>query len=203
MSARGDKGVYGDAPGPAVGATSGPATEAEVRAMFEERARAELAAADAAAPGSDRVAWRGALLAEVAVVKGLPGPAEVSGNAALAGPDGEAAIKALEALGWSADAVFFTLSRPEPGLAPELRGDRLRLQLEAVDPALVLALDSEAAQDVALAFGIQLPGLGSAVRVFGRRIVAVDGLEASLSDQKRKARVWAQMQAAKPEGPVY
>jgi hypothetical protein len=33
--------------------------------------------------------------------------------------------------------------------------------------------------------------------------VAVDGLEASLSDPARKKRVWRQLQAAKAEGPVY
>ena len=35
----------------------------QVRALFESRARAELAAADALAPGSDAVAWSGALFA--------------------------------------------------------------------------------------------------------------------------------------------
>jgi hypothetical protein len=182
---------------------AGTEDESRLRALFEQRARAELAAADAAAPGSDIVSWRGALLADVAVVKGLPGPAEVSGNPALAGVDGEAALKALERLGWPVGNIFFTLSRPEPGLEAERRGDRLRLQIEAVDPQLVLALDSEAAEDVAVAFGIERPQWGVATRVLGRRIVTVDGLEASLADQERKARVWGQMQAAKPEGPAY
>jgi len=196
MSAAGDTGA------PPAPSAQG-ADEAAVRAAFETRARAELAAADAAAPGSDVVAWRGALLAQVAVVKGLPGPSEASGNPAVSGPDGDAAVKALERLGWARDDVFFTLSRPEPGLAAEQRGDRLRLQIEAVDPELVLALDSEAADDVALAFGTPKPVWGTAVRVLGRRIVAVDGLEASLGDQARKARIWAQLRAATPEGPVY
>ena len=178
-------------------------TPEQVRALFEARARTELAAADALAPGSDVVAWSGALLAEIALVKGLPGPAEASGGAALSGADGEAARKALTALGWADDAIFCTLSRPEPGLPAEQRGDRLRLQLEAVDPALVLALDAEAAADLAEAFGIAQPAFGAEVRVLGRRIVAVDGLEASLGESARKKRVWSQLQAAKPDGPVY
>ena len=182
---------------------TGQLSETQTRGLFEDRARAELAAADATAPGSDVVAWRGALLAQVAVVKGLPGPGEASGSAAVSGADGDAAVKALERLGWSAEDAFFTLSRPEPGLSPEQRGERLRLQLEAVDPALILALDVEAAEDVALAFGIERPAAGVAVRVLGRRVVAVDGLEASLGDPKRKARVWGQMQPARPEGPAY
>jgi len=179
------------------------ARQAKARAVLEARARAELAAADAAAPGSDRVPWRGALLAQVAVVKGLPGPAEASGDPALSGADGDAAIKALERLGWSGQDVFFTLSRPEPGIEPERRGDRLRLQIEGVDPELVLAVDAEAADDVALAFGVERPRWGVVERVLGRRVVAVDGLEASLGDEARKARVWSQMRVAKPLGPVY
>ena len=46
-----------------------------------------LGAADALAPGSDIVASGGGLLAQVALVKGLPGPAEAAGGAALSGVD--------------------------------------------------------------------------------------------------------------------
>jgi hypothetical protein len=178
-------------------------TAEQVRAEFEERARAELKAADALAPGSDAVAWSGALLAEVALVKGLPGPAEASGGSALSGVDGEAALKALAALGWDGGGVFRTLSRPEPGISSARRADRLRLQIEAVDPALVLALDAEAAVDVAQALGVAPPPFGREARAAGRRVVAVDGLEASLGEPARKKRVWRQLQAAKPTGPVY
>lgn len=176
----------------------------KLRALHEARARAELSAADALAPGSDRVAPRGALLAEVAAVKGLPGPAEASGGAAMSGADGEALLKALEALGYALGSVFFTLSRPEPGVSPERASDRLRLQLEAVDPRVIIALDAEAAADVAEAFGCEQPRPGaSAVRVLGRRLVAVSGFEAALANPKAKQRVWAELKAAKPEGPAY
>jgi uracil-DNA glycosylase len=174
-----------------------------VRSDFEERARAELRAADALAPGSDAVAWTGELLATIALVKGLPGPAEASGGDALSGADGDAALKALAALGWDVGAVFRTLSRPEPGSAEARRTDRLRLQIEAVDPALVIALDAEAADDVGGAFGIKPPAFGREIRHQGRRFVAVDGLEASLGEPSRKKRVWRQLQAAKPAGPIY
>jgi hypothetical protein len=179
------------------------AAVAEIRALHEARARAELAAADALAPGSDAVAWRGALMADVAVVKGLPGPAEASGGAAMSGADGEAVVKALDALGWSGENVFFTLSRSEPGLEGPAAADRIRRQIEAVDPRLVIALDDLAAADVAEGFGVAVPRCGEAARVLGRTIVAVDGFEASLGDPVRKRRVWRQLQAAKPEGPVY
>lgn len=175
----------------------------KLRALHLGRARAELAAADRLAPGSDRVAPRGALLAEIAAVKGLPGPAEASGGAAMSGADGEALRKALEALGWPEDAVFYTLSRPEPGMEPERVSDRLRLQLEAVDPRVVIALDGVAAADIANAFGCAEPMPGTQVRVLGRQIVAVSGFEDSLADPKTKQRVWAELKHAKPEGPVF
>lgn len=180
-----------------------PHSAEEVRAWFEARAQAELAAADTLAPGSDVVASRGALVAQVAVVKGLAGPAEASGGDALSGADGAAIVKALEALGWSAADVFFALSRPEPSTSAERRASRLRLLLEAIDPKLIVALDSEASEDVAKAFGITRPSLGECVRVLGRRVVAIDGFEASLADPARKKRVWSQLQTAKPDGPVY
>jgi len=175
----------------------------ELRALYEAKVRAELAAADALAPGSDAVPWRGALLSRVALVKGLAGPAEVAGGAALSGPDGDAASKALEALGYDVGDAFFTLSRPEPGIGLPQRAERLRAQIEAVDPAVVLALDSEAAEDLAVAFGAPPLAFGRESLVLGRRFVAVDGLEASLGDDPRKRRVWSQLKAAAEEGPVY
>ncbi len=102
------------------------------------------------------------------------------------------------------DSVFFTLSRPEPGIDRERASDRLRLQLESVDPRVIVALDAEAAADVAEAFGCEQPVPGGApLRVLGRRIVAVSGFEAALADPKAKQRVWAELKTAKPEGPVY
>jgi hypothetical protein len=133
----------------------------------------------------------------------LRGPAEESGGAALCGADGEAAVKALAALGYHEDALFFTLSRPEPDIESGRRARRLRAQIEAVDPLLILAVDAAAADDVAAAFGIERPAFGREARVLGRRIVAVDGLEESLTDPARKRRVWDQLKAARPSGPVY
>jgi hypothetical protein len=183
--------------------TEPPVAPDEARTEFEARTRAEIAAADALAPGSDMVASRGALLAQVVVVKGFAGPAEASGGAALSGADGVAVVKAVEALGWNAGDIFFALSRPEPGIEAGRRADSLRLLLEAVDPKMVIALDSEARADVAEALGVARLPLGEGVRVLGRRVVAVDGFEASLCDPARKKRVWSQLQAAKAEGPVY
>lgn len=180
----------------------GETRAASTSALYEAKALAELAAADALVPGSDSVAWRGALLADVAVVKGLAGPAEAAGGRALEGRDGEAVDKALEALGHNSGLTFYTLSRPVPDAARQDRADRIRLQLEAVGAELVICLDSEAAEDVAAAFDVPSIAFGVVHAVLGRRVVAVDGLEASLDDARRKARVWRQLKSAEPQRAV-
>lgn len=174
-----------------------------LRALYEAKVAAELGQAETLAPGSDRVAPRGDLLASVALVKGLPGPAEASGGAALTGADGEAADKALAALGWDPARVFRTLSRPEPGIEPARAAARLRRQLEAVGAELVIALDAEAATDVANAFATPALSAGEVRSACGRRLLAVTDFEASLGDAKQKGRVWQQLKSATPLPPVY
>jgi hypothetical protein len=168
-----------------------------VRALYEAKTCEELRQADALAPGSDVVGSSGELLCQVALVKGLPGPAEKAGGAALSGPDGAAADAAVEALGYDPDATFRMLSRPESSLDPGRRTSRLRRALEAVDPLVVIALDADAAADIQDAFELTRLVFGRPIRVGGRLIVAVDGLEASLADAARKRRVWRQMQAVR------
>ncbi len=180
------------------GAAEVPApTREDLIDLYESKARAELAEADGLASGADVIASSGSLIAQVALVKGLPGPAEAAGGAALSGPDGVAADSALSALGYDHSAAFKTLSRPEPGLGREQRVTRLRYVLEAVDAFAIVALDAEAAEDVRDAFGIDRLAFGRPVRAAGRTIVAVDGLEASLADAERKRRVWRQLQSLK------
>lgn len=176
---------------------------ARIRALHEARARAELAAADALAPGSDTVAWRGELLPAVALLKGLPGPAESAGGAAVSGADGRAASKALERLGYDASSAFWALTRPEPTIDPERRAARVKALIEAVDAPLVIALDTPAAEDVAAAYSLAELRAGRACTARGRRFVAVDGLEESLADERRKAAVWRQLKAAAPRGPAF
>lgn len=182
--------------------TSDHARAHELQREFEQKARAELAAADRAAPGSDAVAWSGDVFAEVALVKGDPGPAEVAGGSALSGPDGVAARKALQALGFDPDSVFRTVARPEAGIDSGALRDRLRLQIEAVDPTAVVALDAFAAEEVAAAFTLGSLGFGRPVSSGGRTFLAVDGLEASLSDERTKRKVWRQLQALAPRPPA-
>jgi len=176
---------------------------AEIREIHESRARAELAAADAKCPGADTVSWRGALLAEIAIVKGMPGPAEAAGGAALSGADGDAIEKGLQKLGWKPETAFYTLSRPVAGADRERCAARLRLQIEAVDPIAVVALDDHAAEDLAAAFGVEPIVPGAPRDVLGRRFVTLTAFEASLSDQRRKQRSWSELQSARPPGAVY
>ena len=174
-----------------------------LRAQHEARVRTELAAADRLLPGSDGVPSAGTHFATIVVVKGLPGPAEASGKPAMSGADGAAARKALGALGWEADSAFFMLSRPGSSADAPRRAARLRFQIEAVDPEFVLAVDTDAAADVAEALGLERLALGAVVRADGRRVLACDGLEASLSDANRKRRVWSQLKLATPPATVY
>ncbi|MBE0476205.1 MAG: hypothetical protein IBX62_03795 [Coriobacteriia bacterium] len=162
-----------------------------LRELYEAKARAELAGADALAPGA-AVPWSGDPLAPVAAVKGVPGEAELGGGAAFSGRDGEALRRALAALGETRD-VFLTCSRPDAGMSEEAVDARLRAQLAVVDPSLVIATDAQAARDVARALGVARPRFGQRFERHGTTFLAVDGLEASLDEERRKARVWRQL----------
>ncbi len=171
--------------------------------MFRAKAAEELAAADRLLPGSDAVPSSGDPSAATLLVKGRPGPAEVSGGAALSGPDGEAAHKALEALGFDAGDVFATLSRSASGCESAQIARRLRMQVEAVDPTTVIALDPTGAADIALALGFEEPEAGVLVKHGGRQIMALTGLEESLSDPHLKRQVWKQLQGLAPPEPIW
>ncbi|MDT8435027.1 MAG: hypothetical protein RQ731_09770 [Anaerosomatales bacterium] len=185
------------------GQPQAPENEAsKLEQTYSAKAHAELAAADRLAPGIDGVPWSGDVFAEVVLVKGEPGPAEVSGGPALSGPDGVAMRKALEALGFDPASVFATVARPEAGIDASLLRERLRMQIEAVDPTVVVALDAMAATEVAAVFDLGQPAYGTAVHANGRAFVALEGLESSLADARLKRRVWRQMQAIQVRPPA-
>ncbi len=170
---------------------------------YRLKALAEISDADRELPGADAMPCSGDPLARVMLVKGEPGPAEISGGVALSGADGEAAVKALSALGFDPDSVFAVVSRPVEGGEPDARIRRLAMLVEAVDPSAVVGLDATAAADIAAALEIPEIAFGAASRTAGRTIVCVDGLEASLSDERRKRRVWHQLRALAPAEPVW
>lgn len=136
----------------------------------------------------------GSMFAQVMLVKGIPGPAEAAGEKPLAGADGEAIGKALAALGFDAAKSFKTLTRPSGSDHPDSTvASRLRVQIEAIDPFWIFALDRIAAADVARALGIDVPDFGRAVHVRDRVVHAVDGFEEALGDEGRKRVIWGQL----------
>lgn len=162
----------------------------ELLALYEAKARAELDDANGAA-GVDADARRGALMAPVALVVGLPGTAEPP----LSGEAGEAVGKALVALGFPAGSEFVIASHPlsDAGDGPLAR--RLRLAIEAVDPTLVLALDAVAARDLSVAFDLGDLLVGVPVSALGRTFGYVGEFAASLGDESAKVRAWGAMKA--------
>ncbi len=175
-------------------------TEAEqIRHLYEARVRHEIDASEEDA-GRDTVRWAGDLSARTLFVKGEPSEADAAAGAAFAGEDGDAARKALAALGRIDGGVAFTCSRP-PGLSAAARDRRLLTQLEALDPGTVIAADAAAAADVArvLGSGGLAPGKPTGVR--GREVLALSGLEECLRDEGKKRIVWAELRSlARQEG---
>jgi hypothetical protein len=173
-----------------------------IAARYESKILAELDGADALFPGTGPGTRAGDPFAAVMLVKGLPGPAEIAGDPVLNGADGDAACKALAALGFDPESVFRTLSRPGGAAGPGAVA-RLRAQIEAVDPYAVVALDDAAGQDLAAACGAAALKPGVVDASGSRMLLVVDGLEASLQDPVAKRRVWRQLQALKPRTPAW
>ena len=173
----------------------------ELEVAYAAKVQQELTDADRMAPGADSSSSSGDVFADAFLVKGDPGPAEVAGGTALSGPDGEAARRALEALGFDPASVFATVARPEPDVDPEGLHARLRMQVEAVDPYAVVGLDRVATDLIREAFALSALRPGRQKHVHGRVFVAVDGLEASLSDVALKQRVWRQFRVLTPRPP--
>jgi hypothetical protein len=167
---------------------------ARLARLYASKVKAELKRADEALGVPVRIDGAGEMLASVVLVKGVADAAERAGRRALTGADGEAAGKALQALGFDEGDAWAVVSRPAEAPA-EARARRLELIVEAVDPRLVVALDDEAAEDLAAAFGLRALPLGQPVVARGRTLGAVGGLAASLGDPAAKARVWARFKA--------
>jgi hypothetical protein len=160
---------------------------AELAALYEAKALAELADGDALV-GAEEQGWRGQPLGPLAFVASVLPVGDVL----------EALDKAADALG--AAPAFVIASRPGGAGAEEARGRRLALMVEAADPAVVIALDGPAAGDLAEALGAQTMVPGQSARLRGRVLGSAAEFAASLSDVPAKARVWAAMKAIAAEG---
>lgn len=128
-------------------------------------------------------------IAEVLCLKGVPGPAEKSGESVGSGPDGEALAKALPVLGYDEGALAFL---EVEGIGPQL----LREAIEAVDPAVVVTLDPAARTAACGCLGVPEPDPGVMVMAHGRALVAVDSFETSLASEDAKRIAWHQLKAA-------
>lgn len=171
-----------------------PTPSPELGEIFRARLQAELARADSELPGADAIRSSGEPSAPLLLVKGEPGPAEAGGGLALGGEDGAAVAKALDALGRDPQATYAVLSRPVTGAPEDRVAARLRHIIETCDPLWVVALDIEAAEDIARALGSTQARPGAPQKALGRSVLALEGLEASLTDDALKRRVWEQLQ---------
>jgi hypothetical protein len=99
--------------------------------------------------------------------------------------------KALDALGVARPRYGACTSATPRTKAPR----RLRLLVEAIDPAVVVLLDPAAAVDFARAFTVPVPEPGVASSISGRVVLATEDFAASLGDEQRKQRVWRQLRA--------
>ncbi len=158
--------------------------------IYLAKASAELSAADALIPGSERVACRGAAMADVLLVCGEPEAADLEAGRALSGPAGEAAAAALKALDVDPERTLAACARPVDAPSQVL-ARRLELIIESADPGIVIALDGAAAEDLARACSLEPLVPGRPVRWRGRTVGCVGDLAASLSDTSLKAGVWS------------
>lgn len=169
---------------------------------FSIKMRVELQTAEKRAPLCGEAASNGPMDAQTLVFKGQLGPSETAGGVAVSGADRSAILAALDRLGWDSGRVFFAWAPLCADQDPAARAARLVGIVEAIDPELVVALDADATGEVATALGIAQPGFGRIHEPRGRTFIGVDGLEASLTDEVRKRRVWSQLKAARRR-PVY
>ena len=168
------------------------------------------------------VRMAGNAFSPIVLVKGELDEAELAGGELLAGADGTALRSALAAIGWAPED-FCALaavagageggaeSAAAPGepLPPEL----FREALEALDPEAVVLLDDAAADVMREAYADALAIIedfdtamlkpGRMAHVLGRRVLALDGFEAALSDKAEKQRMWAYIKQLPPLGAPY
>ena len=88
-----------------------------------------------------------------------------------------------------------------------------REALEALDPEAVVLLDNAAAHAMREAYGDALAQIeqfdeamlkpGLVAHVLGRRVLALDGFEASLASPREKQRMWAYLKQLPPLGAPY
>lgn len=158
----------------------------------------------------------------VVLVKGELNADELAGESLLSGADGAALRAALPAIGWEPQdfcALATVFGAGEPGIVDgPVPGDAVpaelfREALEALDPEAIVLLDDAAADAMREAYADALaiiedfdtamlkPGL--VAPVLGRRVLALNGFEAALTESRQKQRMWAYLKQLPPLGAPY
>ncbi len=136
-------------------------------------------------------------------------------GALLGGADGRALRAALLKLGYAPEdfCALASVARPGSGGEGPLPDEVFREAVEALDPEAVLLLDDAAAVSMREAYADALVAIeqfevamlepGLVAPVLGRRVLALGGFEAALSDPAAKQRMWAYLKQLPPAGAPY
>lgn len=176
------------------------------KAMLYAKAQAELHQLE-----EQGIRLAGNACAAVLFLKGDLSADERAGGALLAGADGDALRKSLNALGydptdWLAMACCSTAGH-------QLDSEQLRLALATLDPETVVALDDTAAHllrdcyadELATQEDVHVSALeaGLIAHVLGMRFLNLGGFALSLDDPQRKQFMWACLKRIAPLGEPY
>lgn len=167
------------------------------------------------------VVMTGNAFSPIVLVKGSLNAEERAGAALLSGADGTALRAALGAIGYAPEdfcalaSVAGEADVSERAAEPDcpLPSEVFREALEALDPEAVILLDDAAVDTMRDAYADALVAIedfdtamlkpGLVAHVLGRRVLALDGFEASLGDPKEKQRMWAYIKQLPPAGAPY
>ena len=177
-----------------------PTSQSQKKEAIAQAAEQELAS----------LAGRGVRIAgnacsPIVLVKGDLDDAERAGGELAAGPDG--------AIGYAPEDFCVLASVAGAGDGAVAAGEDLpcelfREALEALDPEAVLLLDDRAADTMRETYADMLVAIddfdtamlkpGLVAHVQGRRVLALDGFEAALTDKAAKQRMWAYIKQLTP-----
>ena len=138
----------------------------------------------------------------IVLVKGDLDEAERSGGELAAGPDGAALRKALGAIGYAPEDFCVLASVAGVGDGTVAVGETLPCELfrEVLDNNAADAM-RETYADMLVAiddFDTAMLKPGLVAHVQGRRVLALDGFEAALTDKAAKQRMWAYIKQLTP-----
>lgn len=181
-------------------------SKGQVRRACGAKTREELASLE----GRGAV-MAGNAYADLLVVKGEPGPAELAGGAPLSGPDGKALRAAFTALGYAPEDWSCLMAVSSDG--SPLPAALLLEALAVLGPMTVVLADEAAAalaRDALASDLVELASLeqamlapGYVVQVRGLRVMNLGGFEASLGDDVQKQLMWARLKQLPPLGEPY